>query len=155
MPRILRLLNKGESTFYHVTQRTASDGYPLDDIKKDYLLDTIKRFGKLYFADILGFTVRVEPRLIQTILSLIYFNERIGYQSSVLPLCILNIGTKNIIDTGLVTGSHRFEKIDDILIITDSDRFFRRRKSNSDLFKNLRFYLIGLKNPDTSVFYLL
>ena len=37
--------------------RTALDGFPLGDVEKDYLLDTIKRFGKLYFVDILGFAL--------------------------------------------------------------------------------------------------
>jgi putative transposase len=37
--------------------RTALDGNPLGDEEKDYLLDTIKLFGKLYFVDILGFTL--------------------------------------------------------------------------------------------------
>ena len=37
--------------------RTALDGFPLGDVEKDYLLDTFKRFGKLYFVDILGFAL--------------------------------------------------------------------------------------------------
>jgi putative transposase len=57
MPRISRLLNKSESTVYHVMSRTALDGFPLGDIEKDYLADTIKRFGRLYFVDILGFAL--------------------------------------------------------------------------------------------------
>ena len=37
--------------------RTALDGFPLGDVEKDYLLDTIKRFGTLYFVDALGFAL--------------------------------------------------------------------------------------------------
>jgi putative transposase len=37
--------------------RTALDGFPVGDVEKDYLLDTIKLFGKLYFVDILGFAL--------------------------------------------------------------------------------------------------
>ncbi len=57
MPRIARLLVKGESSVYHVMSRTALDGFPLGDVEKDFLLDTIKRFEKLYFVDILGLAI--------------------------------------------------------------------------------------------------
>jgi putative transposase len=57
MPRISRLLNEGESTVYHVMSRTALDGFPLGDVEKDDLLEVIKQFGKLYFVDILGFSI--------------------------------------------------------------------------------------------------
>jgi REP element-mobilizing transposase RayT len=35
--------------------RTALDGFPLSDVEKDFMLDLIKRFSKLYFVEILGF----------------------------------------------------------------------------------------------------
>ncbi|MCP4751041.1 MAG: hypothetical protein GY866_09120, partial [Proteobacteria bacterium] len=57
MARIPRLINESEPTVYHVMSRTALNGFPLGDIEKDYLLDLIRRIGKLYFVDILGFTL--------------------------------------------------------------------------------------------------
>ncbi len=53
--RIPRLINASESKVYHVMSMTALDGFPLGDVEKDYLLNLIKKTGKLYFADILGF----------------------------------------------------------------------------------------------------
>jgi REP element-mobilizing transposase RayT len=35
--------------------RTALDGFPLQDVEKDFMLDLIKRFSALYFTEILGF----------------------------------------------------------------------------------------------------
>jgi len=57
MARIPRLINESEPTVYHIMSRTALDGFPLGDVEKDYLLDLIKKISKLYFIDILGFTI--------------------------------------------------------------------------------------------------
>ncbi len=57
MARIPRLINTSEPTVYHVMSRTALDGFPLEDVEKDYLLDLIKKFSTLYFMDVLGFTI--------------------------------------------------------------------------------------------------
>jgi len=35
--------------------RTALDGFPLKDVEKDFMLNSIKRFSALYFTEILGF----------------------------------------------------------------------------------------------------
>jgi hypothetical protein len=37
--------------------RTALDGFPLDDIEKDFMLDLIRRYGVLYFVEILGLCI--------------------------------------------------------------------------------------------------
>lgn len=47
----------GESTVYHVMSRTALEGFPLGDVEKDELLELIKKFSRLYFTDILGFSI--------------------------------------------------------------------------------------------------
>ena len=57
MSRLPRFLRKDRSTVYHVVTRTALDGLPMKAEEKDYLLWLIRKFGKLYFADILGFCV--------------------------------------------------------------------------------------------------
>ena len=41
MPRIARMIVKGENIVYHVISRTALDGYVIGDIEKDYLLKLI------------------------------------------------------------------------------------------------------------------
>ena len=35
--------------------RAALDGFPLGDVEKDFMLDLIRRYSKLYFVEILGF----------------------------------------------------------------------------------------------------
>ncbi len=55
MARIPRLMIVGEPTAYHVISRTALDGFPIGDVEKDYYVDLIKKFSKLYFVEIMGF----------------------------------------------------------------------------------------------------
>ena len=55
MPRIARMILKGEPAVYHVVSRTALDGFVLGGVEKDYLLNLIKRLSSIYFAEVLGF----------------------------------------------------------------------------------------------------
>ncbi len=55
MPRIARMIVKGEPVVYHVVSRTALDGFVLGDVEKDHLLGLIKRLSSVYFAEVLGF----------------------------------------------------------------------------------------------------
>ncbi|MFC1591040.1 transposase [Thermodesulfobacteriota bacterium] len=55
MPRTPRLLIPNEPTVYHVMSRTALPGLPMGDVEKDYLLGLMKRLGRLYFTEIMGF----------------------------------------------------------------------------------------------------
>ncbi len=55
MPRIARLIVKGEATVYHVMSRTALEGFVIGDIEKEYFLNLIKRLSRIYFAEVLGF----------------------------------------------------------------------------------------------------
>jgi REP element-mobilizing transposase RayT len=55
VPRIARLVVKGEPAVYHVVSRTALDGYVLGDVEKDYLLNLIKHLSTVYFTEVLGF----------------------------------------------------------------------------------------------------
>ena len=57
MSRLPRFLRKDRSTVYHVVTRTALDGLPMKAEEKDYMLELIRKFGMLFFADILGFCV--------------------------------------------------------------------------------------------------
>ena len=57
MPRIARIKVKGEPAVYHVMSRTALDGFVLGDVEKDFLLNLIKRLGRLYFSEIIGFCI--------------------------------------------------------------------------------------------------
>ena len=55
MPRIPRMIIDDETTVYHVMSRTALDGFPLGDIEKEFMLDSIRRYSALYFVEILEF----------------------------------------------------------------------------------------------------
>jgi len=55
MPRIARMIIKGEPAIYHVMSRTALDGYVIGDIEKQYLLKLIRRLSAIYFAEVIGF----------------------------------------------------------------------------------------------------
>ena len=57
MSRLPRFLKKDRATVYHVVTRTALDGLPMKAEEKDYLLGLIRKFGMLFFADILGFCI--------------------------------------------------------------------------------------------------
>ena len=55
MPRIARMIIKGEPAVYHVMSRTALDGYVIGDVEKEYLFRLIKRLSSIYFAEVIGF----------------------------------------------------------------------------------------------------
>ncbi len=55
MPRIARMVLKGEPGVYHIVSRTALDGFVIRDVEKEYLLNLIRRLSSIYFAQVLGF----------------------------------------------------------------------------------------------------
>ena len=55
MPRIARMIIKGEPAVYHVMSRTALDGYVIGDVEKDYLFNLISRLSSIYFTEVIGF----------------------------------------------------------------------------------------------------
>ena len=57
MPRTRRMVIKGEPGVYHVISRTALPGLPFKDVDKDKLLSIIRRYSKLFFVEILGFSL--------------------------------------------------------------------------------------------------
>jgi hypothetical protein len=60
MPRIARMVVKGEPTVYHIISRTALDGYVIGDVEKEFLLKLIKRLSAIYFAEVIGFCLMEE-----------------------------------------------------------------------------------------------
>ena len=57
MPRIARFLKEDKPTVYHVISRTALDGLPFKDEDKEYMLELIKKWSKIFFVDVLGFAI--------------------------------------------------------------------------------------------------
>lgn len=57
MPRTSRMIIEGEPAVYHVISRTALDGFPIGADEKDFLLELLKRFCRLYLTKVLGFCI--------------------------------------------------------------------------------------------------
>ena len=57
MPRTSRMVVPETKTAYHVISRTALDGFPFGDVEKDQFVKILKRFSKVYFAEIIGFSI--------------------------------------------------------------------------------------------------
>ena len=57
MPRIRRMIIQDGPGVYHVISRTALTGLPFKDVDKDKLLSIIRRYSKLFFVEILGFSL--------------------------------------------------------------------------------------------------
>ncbi len=55
MPRIARMIIKGESAVYYVMFHTALDGCVIGDVEKEVLFKLIKRLSSIYFAEVIGF----------------------------------------------------------------------------------------------------
>ncbi len=57
MPRIRRMVVKGEDAVYHVMSRTALNGFILGDMEKEHLPGQIKKLSPVYFVEVLGFSI--------------------------------------------------------------------------------------------------
>jgi REP element-mobilizing transposase RayT len=51
------MLIKDQKSVYHVITRTALDGLPFGPIEKDRFVSILKRFSRIYFTEILGYSV--------------------------------------------------------------------------------------------------
>ncbi len=57
MARIARFVRSDQPTIYHVVSRSALPGLPIKAADKDTLLQIIRRRARLYFVDVLGFSL--------------------------------------------------------------------------------------------------
>ena len=57
MPRIPRLLVRGEEAVYHVISRTALQGFVIEDEDKEYLLGLMKWLSRVFFVEVYGFSI--------------------------------------------------------------------------------------------------
>jgi REP element-mobilizing transposase RayT len=55
MARIPRIMITGEPTAYHIVSKSALDGYPIDDVDKDFFVSQLVKLSRLYFVEVLGF----------------------------------------------------------------------------------------------------
>jgi hypothetical protein len=68
MPRTTRLI---------INDETALDGFPMDDIEKDFMLDLIRRYCSLYLVEILGFCLMDNHFLCRALHKKCYVKPRI------------------------------------------------------------------------------
>ena len=54
MARIPRIMITGEPTAYHIMSRTALEGYPMDDVDKDFFVEQVVKLSKLFFVEVFG-----------------------------------------------------------------------------------------------------
>jgi putative transposase len=100
MARIPRIMLIGEPTAYHIMSRSALDGYPIDDVDKDFFVEQVVKLSKLFFVEILGFCcmgnhfhllVRMRPDTtcsdteLKKRLATFYNKEPIFYEDGQLP----------------------------------------------------------------------
>jgi REP element-mobilizing transposase RayT len=45
----------GAPTAYHIMSRSALDGYPMDDVDKDFFVEQVVKLSKLFFVEVFGF----------------------------------------------------------------------------------------------------
>ncbi len=57
MPRIPRMVVKGEDAIYHVITKSTLPGYVLGDVEKDYLVNLIKWMSGVFFVEVFGFCI--------------------------------------------------------------------------------------------------
>lgn len=55
MARSPRITNPGEPTVYHLISRTTLVGFPLGDAEKDFFVELVCKFSRIYFIEMLGF----------------------------------------------------------------------------------------------------
>jgi REP element-mobilizing transposase RayT len=100
MARIPRIMLTGEPTAYHIMSRTALDGYPIDDVDKEFWVDQVAKLSKLFFVEVLGFCcmgnhfhllVRMRPETdysdgdIKKRLAAFYDKEPVFYEDGQVP----------------------------------------------------------------------
>jgi putative transposase len=100
MARIPRIMITGEPTAYHIMSRTALEGYPMDDVDKDFFVDQVVKLNNLFFVEVLGFCctgnhfhllVRIRPDTsysdseLKKRLAAFYDKESIFYEDGQLP----------------------------------------------------------------------
>ncbi len=57
MPRIPRMVVKGEDAIYHVITKSTLPGYVLGSMEKDYLVNLIKWMSGVFFVEVFGYCI--------------------------------------------------------------------------------------------------
>ncbi len=152
MPRIARLVVKGEKTVYHVMSRTALAGYVLEDVEKDFLLRHIRWLAKVYFAEVLGFCimgnhfhilVRMEPGQDKTPAE-IQERFRIYYGDD---------GKRELTDELIPVLREKWGSLSELVkeIKQGFSRFYNKRHGRKGFFWSERFKSVIVDNGETLI----
>ena len=57
MPRIPRMIVKGEEAIYHIITKTTLPGFILGNVEKDYLVNLIKWMSDVFFVEVFGYCI--------------------------------------------------------------------------------------------------
>ena len=100
MARVPRIMLTGEPTAYHIMSRTALEGFPMDDVEKDFFVEQVAALSTLFFTEVLGFCcmgnhfhllVRMRPETdfsdseLKKRLAAFYDKEPVFYEDGQLP----------------------------------------------------------------------
>ena len=151
MARIPRIMLIGEPTAYHIMSRTALDGYPIDDVDKDFFVEQVAKLSKLYFVEVLGFCamgnhfhllVRMRPDAkysdedLKKRLAAFYDKEPIFYEDGQLPFYREKL-------------SNLSEYVREIKV--RFTRFYNRRHGRRGYFWGDRFKSVIVENGETLI----
>ena len=154
MPRIARMKMKGDPAVYHVISRTALEGFVLGDVEKDFLLNLIKRLSKVYFAEVLGFSlmgnhfhllVRMHPG-----------NDMDGDKIKKRVKIYYGEASKvEVNDEGMIRGLRgKWENISEYVreIKQGFSRFYNKRHGRKGFFWSERFKSVIVDNGETILY---
>jgi putative transposase len=150
MPRTQRLINNAESTVYHVMSRTALEGFPLDDIEKDFLLDLMRRYAALYLVEILGFCLMGNHFHILVRV----FPEHKFTDQDILKRYVDFYGDERIFAQGLVPSlREKLSSLSEFMreIKVGFARFYNRRHNRRGYFWGDRFKSVIVENGETLI----
>ena len=151
MARIPRIMITGEPTAYHIMSRTALEGYPLDDVEKDFYVEQVVRLSKLFFVEVLGFCcmgnhfhllVRMLPETdfsdgeLKRRLSAFYDTEPSFYEDGQLPYLREKLGSLS-------------EYVREIKV--RFTRFYNKRHGRRGYFWGDRFKSVVVQNGETLI----
>lgn len=153
MPRKPRLVVEGEAAVYHVMSRTVLDGYVLGDAEKDHLMQLIKHYSAVYFAEILGFclmgnhfhlVVRMQPGEEYSDVE-VKRRYSIYYQD--------NDKRDEPLPGQIAMYRHKWEQLSEFMkeIKQTFSRYYNKRHNRKGFFWSDRFKSVLVENGDTLI----
>ncbi len=150
MARIPRILIADDRTAYHVISRTVLPGYPLEDVEKDFFIALLKKAGRFYFVEIIGFCCMGNHfHLLVRMLPDSDFSDR-----DIHKRIAAVYGEKRVVDGGEIPEYRRkLASLSELLkeIKVSFTRFYNRRHGRRGFFWNDRFKSVVVENGATLI----